>query len=130
MKRNSKLYKISTLCLIIIIPFLFCKCTKFDIPTVNYLTLDKAEPWTLTVSAVLIDNGGEVPYDVGFCCSINYEPTIDSCLVRCKVASHALGDFTGVLAGLTPNTNYIVKAYAINSAGVGYSNPIFVSTTR
>lgn len=130
MKKNSKILSIYIISLIFIIPFLFTNCTNTEAPIVDYLELDEAGPWTLKVSAVLLDNGGEIPSELGFCCSINYEPTIDSCYVKCKVLDHALGNFTGVLAGLIPDTNYIVKAYAINSAGIGYSRPIFVSTKK
>jgi uncharacterized protein (TIGR02145 family) len=38
------------------------------------------------------------------------------------------GSFTSLLTGLTPNTTYYVRAYAINSAGTAYGNEVSFTT--
>jgi hypothetical protein len=52
----------------------------------------------------------------------NTAPSLGGAEVTKLTASGAIGIFTVASTGLTPNTNYSIRAYAISSAGTGYSN--------
>ena len=71
------------------------------------------------------DNGSQVT-EMGFCYSTsNNTPTIaDSHIVAGQVSGYSFGDSIPA----QPNTTYYCRAYAINSAGVGYSEVITVVT--
>lgn len=74
---------------------------------------------------VEFDNGSQVT-EMGFCYSTsNNTPTIaDSHIVAGQVSGYSFGDSIPA----QPNTTYYCRAYAINSAGVGYSGVIMVIT--
>ena len=55
----------------------------------------------------------------GICWSISANPSTSDAHTT---DSSGTGNFTSNLTGLTPNTPYYVRAYAINSAGTGYGN--------
>jgi len=40
------------------------------------------------------------------------------------------GAFTKTISGLTPNTSYRVRAYAVNSAGTSYGTTVDVTTLK
>lgn len=71
-------------------------------------------------------SGGEVTYngganitERGICWGTNPEPTIECTHVSC---GDGIGCFSGQLTGLSINTNYYVRSYAVNSAGISYGN--------
>lgn len=70
--------------------------------------------------------GGAQVTEHGHCWGLNPAPTIaDS---RTKLGGRLeLGDFTSTTTGLKPNTTYYVRAYAINSQGVAYSEDVVVT---
>lgn len=70
--------------------------------------------------------GGAQVTEHGHCWGLNPTPTIaDS---RTKLGGRLeLGDFTSTTTGLKPNTTYYVRAYAINSQGVAYSEDVVVT---
>lgn len=70
--------------------------------------------------------GGAQVTEHGHCWGLNPAPTIaDS---RTKLGGRLeLGDFISTTTGLKPNTTYYVRAYAINSQGVAYSEDVVVT---
>jgi hypothetical protein len=52
----------------------------------------------------------------------NTAPSLGGAEVTKLSTSGAIGIFTVASTGLTPNTNYSIRAYAMSSAGTGYSN--------
>ena len=73
----------------------------------------------------LIDNGLEIT-SKGIVWSTLPNPTID---VETKSVNGAGTDnFTSVISDLTPGTKYYVRAYAVNSDGVGYGNEVSFET--
>ena len=82
-------------------------------------------PTSATVSGTVTADGGAEVTARGFCWGTTSGPTI--------AGSHTTdgsgtGTFTGTLTGLTPNTTYYVRTYAINSVGTSYGNEITFTT--
>jgi uncharacterized protein (TIGR02145 family) len=73
---------------------------------------------------VTSDAGGEI-IERGVCWDRQGNPTISGTHV---VAGTGLGTFTCEITGLTPNTTYHVRAYAINSVGIGYGEDMSFTT--
>ncbi|HKG08332.1 MAG TPA: hypothetical protein VKB19_17835 [Pedobacter sp.] len=91
---------------------------------------------TAAVTNIIADkatSGGNISYDggaavtaSGICWSkTNATPTTADSKVEGTTTS---GVFTAELTGLTPSSTYYVRAYAINSAGIGYGNVVTFST--
>ena len=74
-----------------------------------------------TVGGSVVADGGLEVSERGICYSTLANPTIDNI----KIASgKGLGSFSIDLTGLTNNTTYYVRAYAINQKGVAYGEEI------
>ena len=68
----------------------------------------------------VVGDGGKTVTERGFCWSDSHTvPTIEENHVA---NGSGLGDYSGMMTGLTPNTTYYVRAYAVNEVGVGYGN--------
>jgi hypothetical protein len=77
-------------------------------------------------SGGIVESAGS--FDVtqrGVCWGINSKPTL---LDAYTIDSSGLGGFNSTLTGLTPNTEYYVRAYAINKAGIAYGNEVVFKT--
>jgi hypothetical protein len=61
----------------------------------------------------------------GVCWGLNQNPTLADSYT---VDSNGLGSFTSNLTGLNPNTEYYVRAYAVNNFGISYGNQVFFKT--
>ena len=78
-------------------------------------------------------SGGNITYDGGanvtergVCWSTNQNPTIAD---NKTTDGSGTGSYTSNVTGLTANTTYYVRAYAINSEGIGYGNEVSFTTT-
>jgi uncharacterized protein (TIGR02145 family) len=67
----------------------------------------------------ITSNGGGTITARGVCWSTSQNPTIANYTTSDGAGN---GSFTSSITGLSPSTNYYVKAYATNSAGTGYGN--------
>ena len=83
----------------------------------------------LTTTAVV---GGEVTFDGGrpvtargVCVSAEGTPTLDD---LCADGGEGLGAFTAQIAGLTPETAYTARAYAVNDQGTAYGEAVTFTT--
>ena len=97
------------------------------LPTVEELAEVEVNDDNATMEARLTDNGGMSITECGFCGdSSPAEPDI----TRHKKAVATLKDgvFQAQLTGLTYNTSYHVRAYAVNGKGVGYSAYVIIKT--
>jgi len=110
----------STLCL--------TSCKKKD--TIPTLTTVSASGITQTSAVsggnVTSDGGAEVTAR-GVCWGISHNPIISSDKTDDGTGT---GAFTSNLVGLTANTTYYVRAYAINSQGTSYGNEVSFSTSQ
>ena len=103
----------------------------------TFTTLDGSLPEAATheisdIASILATAKGEVISDGdvnvrerGFCWSTSPDPTVDD---NKRASGGGTGIYSAVLTDLIPNTNYHVKAYAINDAGINYGNEIQFTT--
>ena len=73
---------------------------------------------------VTSDNGSSVT-SRGICWAITPDPTTANSTIS---QAGAVGSFTANLTGLTANTNYYVRAFAINGGGISYGNQVSFTT--
>lgn len=97
-------------------------------PEVSNIQTSEVRHNSLNVSAYISSIGSSAITSYGFCWSqSNTQPTTAD-------SKNALGgttsekSYNATLAGLTPNTLYYVRGYAINEEGVAYSDPVQVKT--
>ena len=91
---------------------------------INLLSKDEV---SCKVSASLLDEGGSDIFLSGFCWAKagEGEPTADS---HGQIATIRNGVMSAEITGLEPETDYLVRAYASNSTGVGYSESVRITT--
>jgi len=111
---------------------LLLSCTK-DLPTVvpTIPTVSTADVTNVTtINATLGGNvsseGDASVQERGICWGLSSNPSVSDNKVSNGVG---LGSFTGTINGLTAGTTYHARAYAINSAGVGYGLDVSFNTT-
>ena len=97
-------------------------------PTLPVLTTDEAIEIT-TISAtvggnVTEDGGAEVTVR-GVCWGTAAMPTLED---NFKASGTGPGEFSCIIDGLDPNTEYYARAYAENSVGVAYGNEVIFTT--
>ncbi len=110
-----------------------CSCgdDKKDDPVVKAPTLTTAEASAITAATatsggnVTSDGGSEVTAR-GVCWGVAASPTTDGSKTT---DGKGTGSLTSSLTGLTANTKYYVRAYAVNSAGTAYGNEVSFTTT-
>ncbi|MBQ7490359.1 MAG: T9SS type A sorting domain-containing protein [Bacteroidales bacterium] len=69
------------------------------------------------VGGEVLAEGGAVVMDCGICYNTTGNPDISDLYVH---IGNGLGAFSTTLTGLSPNTTYFVRAYAISNAGIAY----------
>ena len=102
----------------------------------NYLTKDvtvttsevtDVEPTTAVAHGNVVCDFVESILDKGICYGTGPNPTTDQSHVSCGAGADVI---TANLVGLNPNTQYYVRAYAINEDGTVYGEEIVFSTTK
>ncbi len=88
---------------------------------VNNITSSSA-----TVGGIITTDGGAAVFDRGVCYSTITTPTVSN---NCVHIGQGTGSFSDNLTGLSPNTTYYVRAYAMNSVGTAYGNEVSFTTT-
>jgi uncharacterized protein (TIGR02145 family) len=88
----------------------------FSIMRLGNVTENSAE-----IFADIRHDGGKPIQSRGICWSRNDLPTINDNKV---ISGSGTGSFTGVMDQLTPDTKYFVRAFATNSNGTAYSEPM------
>ena len=93
------------------------------------VTLPEVSTGDVNTSGSLAIIGGNITDDgntditvCGICCSTTHNPTTDDIMALAQ--NTTTGEFTARLNGLTPNTTYYARAFAINSVGTVYGNQI------
>ncbi|WEK35584.1 MAG: hypothetical protein P0Y53_24125 [Candidatus Pseudobacter hemicellulosilyticus] len=106
-------------------------CKKDDAPSATLPSLTTTPVSNISGSiavggGAIIDNGNADISASGICwSSTNKMPTISDDTTKGNTSN---GAFTAQMANLQPSTAYYVRAYAINSAGVGYGEVLSFNT--
>jgi hypothetical protein len=96
-----------------------------SIPTITTEAVTTITKKSAVSGGNITSDNGEPVSSRGICWSINENPTI----VDSKTTEvTGTGNFTSNLTGLTPNTTYFIRSYAINSVGLAYGNQITFKT--
>src|SRR5674476_1485547 len=109
--------------------FLLLNCKKESVKVVATITIAEVT----NITAISATCGGNITSDGGATvalrgvCWISNDnvPTISDNKTTDGIRT---GTFVSSLTGLTPGTNYKIRAYAINSAGMAYSSEIAFTT--
>lgn len=111
-----------------IVILLTISCKKDDknqVPTVATTAVSNITSTTASSGGYIASDGGSMVTARGVCFSTTAEPTIEN-----DKTTNGSGNqgFTSLLKGLSAGKTYYVRAYATNSIGVGYGNPISFNT--
>lgn len=95
------------------------------LPEVNTFEVSEITVTSAKCGGEVISDGGSLVIRRGVCWSTEQQPTIEN---DTTVNDSGLGGFVSILANLAPNTTYYVRAYASNSSGTGYGEPLLFTT--
>lgn len=96
-----------------------------ELPTVTTSVVTNITSSTAMCGGDVTSDGGLLVIERGVCWSTNNNPTITDSHV---VMGSGTGSFTTILNGLSANTNYHVRAFAVNSRGIAYgSDEVFLT---
>lgn len=95
------------------------------LPDVTTIPVTNITQTSATAGVRLSDDGGDYVTEMGICWSTSPNPTISS---NSMTVGTGIGTNTGIINGLTANTNYYVRAFATNSAGTDYGNELMFTT--
>jgi hypothetical protein len=98
---------------------------EISVPSLSTVLPTSVTQNSATSGGTNVNADGESITSSGICWSVKANPTIADSKTTDGSTS---GDFISNLSGLTPNTIYYVRAYAINSLGVGYGDQKTVTT--
>jgi len=100
---------------------------KVLLPTINTLSVNEITTTTAKSGGSVTDDGGGVITSRGIVWSTSPNPTVEqhSGII---IEGPGIGVFQAVITGLSPNTNYYLRAYAMNSAGTAYGNQVMFKT--
>jgi uncharacterized protein (TIGR02145 family) len=96
-----------------------------EMPEVITAEVTSIASTTAVSGGKVIDDGNDEIIARGICWSSQASPTI---IDNFTVDGSGIGTFTSSLLHLTPNTQYYIKAYATNSEGIAYGNPVSFTT--
>ena len=101
--------------------------TQSNAPVFNEVILQSKDEKSCAVSVELLDEGGSELLMTGFVWTEvgSGEPTIKSNVVNVEPQGSRM---SATIKGMEPNKTYLVRAYAVNAQGVGYSKSISVTT--
>ena len=102
-----------------------------DPPTVTTQAVSDILSITATGNGNITATGGENATRRGFCYMVGSsgDPTIANSVAYTD-GSFGTGVYTKGLTGLSPGTTYRVRAYAVNSAGVGHGTTVQFTTLK
>jgi len=129
LKTNLTKKTINPFLILLLLSFSF-GCKKNEDKTIPELTTAVVTE----ITSITATAGGEVSFDGGadvtargVCWSADPDPTINNSKTE---DGEGMGSFISNITGLEPNTTYYARAWATNSAGTGYGNPVTFTTTE
>ncbi|MBS1617586.1 MAG: hypothetical protein JST76_03655 [Bacteroidetes bacterium] len=93
-------------------------CKKTSVPSVSTGSVTSITATGARAAGTVLSDGGAAVTERGVCWSTSGQPTISD--YKANDGSSGTGSFATNITGLTSNVTYYVRAYALNSAGVGY----------
>jgi uncharacterized protein (TIGR02145 family) len=90
---------------------------EVEVPELTTSIVSDIEWTSAQCGGTISSDGGDSVIARGVCWSVGNTPTTTDYKTT---NGSGIGDFSSVLSGLQPGTDYHVRAYAINSAGTGY----------
>lgn len=87
-------------------------------PTVLTGTSGNISPTSATLFGNIINDGGDSITDYGFATSSDAHFLTD--VATTSLGTGSLGAYSGAVKGLTEDTTYFYRAYAVNSSGISY----------
>ena len=103
------------------------RCVRNSPPIVYTDTVRALSTYTSIATSTIILDGGAPVTSRGFCWSTAPDPEITD---KSIAITGGIGSFSGNITGLTKNTEYYVRAYAINSHGINYGNTLMFRTPQ
>ena len=100
--------------------------TQHYLPTVTTIAVSNITSSCATAGGTVTSDGGAVVTARGVCWSTSQNPTVSGNHTTDGIGT---GSFTSSITGLTPNTPYLVRAYATNNMGTAYGDPVSFTTT-
>lgn len=97
---------------------------KLELPTLSAVTPGILSDVTAAVSAEVTSLGNGTLMDAGFVYAETPNPTVDSQ----KVACGPVTELSTTLHDLKPQTEYYIRAYAVNERGTNYSEELIIRT--
>lgn len=106
--------------------------TNPGLPVLDKLSLSSIGVTTVNASSNVLSIGGSTQtlIERGFVYSLTSDPLPSISDTKVIVSGTSTGPYSTTISGLIMNTRYHVRAYAINSSGVGYSNNYISFDTR
>jgi uncharacterized protein (TIGR02145 family) len=98
-----------------------------SLATLTTLAIGNISANSATSGGSITNDGGSPVTQRGICWATTQNPTTAN---NTAVFGTGTGSFTANLTGLTANTTYYVRAYAINTAGTAYGNQLSFTTTQ
>jgi len=92
-----------------------------DAPTVAPLSVTSISLTSAVFGGIVTSDGGAEITARGICWNTEGQPTVAGFQLQ---EGAGVGGFATTFHGLMPGTKYFVRAYAINSAGIGYSSEV------
>ena len=96
-------------------------------PTVITSEVSNITQTTALGGGNVTNDGGATVTERGICWSTSHNPTTSGSHTNSGTET---GSFTASMTGLTANTTYYVRAYAINSQGTSYGDEVSFTTTQ
>ncbi len=112
---------------------LFIGCKKIDLVRIAYVktgTISDINQNSATANGTIIDLGEGGIKDYGFCWSlesVSSLPTINNSIIS-KGSTSLLGDYSSVITGLLPNSNYYIRSYVEDENEVQYGDALKFTT--
>ncbi|MFA5072902.1 MAG: lectin like domain-containing protein, partial [Nitrospirota bacterium] len=95
------------------------------VPTVSTTAVTGITMTTASSGGNVLSDGGEAVTSKGVCWGTAVNPAVGG---NCTTNGSGTGAFTSSMSSLSPDTTYHVRAYAINSVGIGYGSDIPFTT--
>ncbi|ADV42386.1 GLUG motif-containing protein [Bacteroides helcogenes] len=102
-----------------------------NLPTISSIALLDSTAVSLNVKASILSMGESEITEMGFCWSTKTEEPTTNDMKYNAIDQKEQPFFTHLIYGLLPETTYYIRAYAVNSRGIGYGDTYqFVTKER